>query len=138
MQRRRRLRERIETRIARKKGEDVFLPREFRDLAGEDQVLRALRAMVADKQLVRIGYGVYGRARISSLNGQVYLSCPNGLIGAARQVLNKLGVPWDLTEAQKAYNERRSTQVPVNPVIAVKGRLSRRLSAGNWEVVYVR
>jgi hypothetical protein len=34
------LRERIEARIAWKRGEDVFLPREFRDLGGEDQVLR--------------------------------------------------------------------------------------------------
>jgi len=38
------LREKIESRIARKRREDVFLPREFRDLGGEDQVLRALRA----------------------------------------------------------------------------------------------
>jgi hypothetical protein len=30
------LRERIEGRIARKRGEDVFLPREFADLGGEE------------------------------------------------------------------------------------------------------
>jgi hypothetical protein len=38
------LRERVETRIARKRGEDVFWPREFRDLGGEDQVLRAAQS----------------------------------------------------------------------------------------------
>jgi hypothetical protein len=36
MRRSKTLRERIESRIARKRGEDVFLPREFRDLGGED------------------------------------------------------------------------------------------------------
>jgi hypothetical protein len=37
------LREKIERRIARRRQEDVFLPREFADLGGEDQVLRVLR-----------------------------------------------------------------------------------------------
>ena len=40
MGRRATLRERIETRIVRKRYEDVFLPREFADLGGEDQVGR--------------------------------------------------------------------------------------------------
>jgi len=53
------LREKIETRIARKKGEDVFLTREFSDLGGEDQVLRALRVIMREGQLVRLGYGVF-------------------------------------------------------------------------------
>jgi hypothetical protein len=46
MVRRTTLRERIETRIVRKRGEDAFLPREFADLGGEDQVLRVLRGLV--------------------------------------------------------------------------------------------
>ena len=49
------LRERIEGRIARKRRDDVFLPREFRDLRGEDQVLRVLRILVQEKRLVRLG-----------------------------------------------------------------------------------
>jgi hypothetical protein len=43
----------------------VFLPREFARLAGEDQVLRALRQLVRQGQLVRLGYGAFaphGRA----------------------------------------------------------------------------
>ena len=48
MRRKKTLRERIEERIARKRGEDVFLPREFRDLGGEDQVLRILRLLVRE------------------------------------------------------------------------------------------
>ena len=63
------LRERIEERIARKRGDDVFLTREFRDLGGEDQVLRVLRVLVREKRLVRLGYGVYGRAVVSRLTG---------------------------------------------------------------------
>ena len=132
------LRERIEGRIARRQGEDVFLPREFADLGGEDQVLRALRDLVREKRLVRLGYGVYGRAVVSRLSGEPLLYSANGFLGAARQALTKLGVTWEPTEAERAYNEGRSTQVPVNPVVRVKGRFSRRLRDGNLELVLER
>src|SRR5258708_20774001 len=94
------LRERMEERIARKRGDDVFLPREFRDLGGEDQVLRVLRGMVREKSLVRLGYGVYGRAVLSRLSGEPILYCPNGFLGAARQALPKLGVAWEPTDPE--------------------------------------
>lgn len=48
MPRRKTLREKVEKRIARK-GDPVFLPREFVDLGGEDQILRALRELVRDR-----------------------------------------------------------------------------------------
>ena len=132
------LREKIETRIARKRSEDVFLPREFRDLGGEDQVLRVLRTLVREKRLVRLGYGVYCRAVVSNLSGNPVLFAQNGFLGAARQALTKLGVAWEPTEAERAYNEGRSTQVPVNPVVRVKGRFSRRLFDGKRELVIAK
>jgi hypothetical protein len=132
------LRERIEERIARKRRDDVFLPREFRDLGGEDQVLRVLRGLVGEKRLVRLGYGVYGRAVVSRLTGEPLLYSPNGFLGAARQALTKLGVSWEPTEAERAYNEGRSTQVPLNPVVRIKGRFSRRLSDGKQELALER
>jgi hypothetical protein len=138
MRQQRTLRARIEERIAKKRRDDVFLPREFRDLGGEDQVLRVLRGLVREKRLVRLGYGVYGRAIVSRLTGELLLYSPNGFVGAARQALTKLGVTWEPTEAERAYNEGRSTQVPVNPVVRVKGRFSRRLRDGNLELVLER
>ena len=134
MRKRKTLRARIEERIARKKGEDVFLPREFTDLGDYDQVRRALRSLVRDKRLVRLGYGVYARAIISRLSGEVLLYAPDGLSGAARQALDKLGVKWEPTEWERAYNERRSTQIPARPALRVKGRFSRRLSDGFTEL----
>lgn len=134
MTRKKTLRQKIEARIARDKRHDVFLPREFAHLGGEDQVLRTLRTLVRDGQLVRLGYGVYGRAIISRLSGKPMLYSPNGFIGAARQALDKLGVAWEPTESEKAYNEGRSTQIPVNAVLRVKGRFRRHLSYGNSEL----
>ncbi len=131
------LRKRIETRIARTRS-DVFLPREFADLGGEDQVLRALRELVQRKQLIRLGYGVYGRAVISRLSGEPMLDSTRGFIGAVQETLDKLRVPWEASAARIAYNEGRSTQVPVNPVLRVKGRFSRKLKLGNTEFLIER
>ena len=138
MGRQKTLRQRIETRIARKRGEDVFLPREFGDLGGEDQVLRVLRILVREKRLVRLGYGVYGRAIVSRLSGDPILFSQSGFIGAARQALTKLGVKWEPSEAERDYNEGRSTQIPINPVVRVKGRFSRRLRDGKQELLLAR
>jgi len=138
MPRRTTLRAKIEERIARRKGEDVFLPREFADLSDRDQVLRALRGLVRDGRLVRLGYGVYARAVVSRLTGQPLLYSANGLSGAARQALTKLGVSWEPTEAELAYNEGRSTQIPAKPALRVKGRFSRRLKDRGVELMLVR
>ena len=100
--------------------------------------MRALRGLVREKRLVRLGYGVYGRAVVSRLTGEPLLYGPKGFLGAARQALTKLGVTWEPTEAEQAYNEGRSTQVPVNPVVRVRGRFSRRLRDGNLELVLER
>jgi hypothetical protein len=36
-------------------------------------------------------------------------------------------LPREFRDLQRAYNEGRSTQVPVNPAVRVKGRFVRRL-----------
>jgi hypothetical protein len=129
MARRNSLQAKIEDRIARS-DDEVFLTREFRPLGSERQVLRALHNTVAAGKLVRLGYGVYGRAEPSRLTGQPMLAARNGFVGASRAALNKLGIEWEPTEAERAYNEGRSTQVPANAVVRIKGRFSRRLRYG--------
>ncbi|MFY9478147.1 MAG: S-adenosylhomocysteine hydrolase [Aquabacterium sp.] len=131
------LQDQIEARIA-KRDDAVFLTREFNDLGDKRQVLRALAKTVADGNLIRLGYGVYGRAIRSRLDGRPMLYSQDGFIGAAREALTKLGVAWEPTEWEKAYNEGRSTQVPVNPQLKVKGRFSRKLRDGATELVLDR
>jgi hypothetical protein len=132
------LRERIAAKIERS-DDAVFLTREFRTLGCERHVLRALRQLVEDGKLIRLGYGVYGRAEISRLTGKPMLAAAGGFIGAGRQALEKLGVRWEMTNAQRAYNEGRSTQVPVNPrVRVVKSRVTRKLRHQGHELVMER
>jgi hypothetical protein len=128
------LKQRIRTRVNRTKKTDVFIPRDFADLSGDDQVLRALRSLVKDGALMRLGYGVYARAVRSRISGRLMVSSSNGFHGAALQALNKLGIPWEQSDSTKAYNGRQSTQIPVNPAVKVRKRFSRRLSDGRTEL----
>lgn len=131
------LRERVETRIAERR-DDAFLTREFRDLGGERQVLRALRELTEDGRLIRLGYGAYGRAEISPLTKQPMLS-GDGFGTVSRQVLDKLGVPWEPTQAERAYNEGRSTQVPMTARVRLRGsRFSRKLRYKTMELAVER
>jgi hypothetical protein len=131
------LRERIEARIARRSG-DAFLTREFRDLGEERQVLRALRELVDEGKLIRLGYGAYGRAEISPITKQPMLA-GDGFGAVSRQVLDKLKVPWEPAAAERAYNEGRSTQVPMTPRVRLRGsRFSRKLRYKNMELTVER
>jgi hypothetical protein len=131
------LRERIEARIAERR-DDAFLTREFRDLAGERQVLRALRELTDEGRLIRLGYGVYGRAEISAITQKPMLA-GDGFGPVARHVLNKLNVPWEPTTAEIAYNEGRSTQVPMTPRVRLrKSRFSRKLRYNRMELTFER
>ena len=132
-QRRVTLRQRVEARIARRR-DDAFLTREFLDLGGTRQVLRVLRELTEQGKLIRLGYGVYGRAEISSLTNQPMLA-GYGFGPVARQALDKLKVRWEPGTWERAYNEGRTTQVPVNPIVRlVKSRCSRRLKYQDTEL----
>ena len=118
--------------------DDVFLTREFSDLAGERQVLRALRELTEAGQLIRLGYGVYGRAELSSITQKPMLA-GDGFGPVARQVLDKLNIPWEPTTAERAYNEGRSTQVPMTPRVRLRNsRFSRKLRYNTMELTFER
>ncbi len=137
MPRRITLQQKIEARIARKR-DDVFLCREFADLSGPRQVLRALRALTEQGKLIRLGYGVYGRAEISPITKQPMLA-GNGFGSIARRALDKLRVPWEPTKWERAYNEGRSTQVPMTARVRLLGkRFNRKLRYRSMELTFER
>jgi hypothetical protein len=131
------LREKIAARIARRGG-DAFLTREFLDLGGERQVMRALRELVDEGRLIRLGYGAYGRAEISSITQKPMLA-GDGFNAVSRQVLDKLKVRWEPSDAERAYNEGRSTQVPMTSRVRLRGsRFSRKLRYNSMELTVER
>jgi hypothetical protein len=101
---------RLEKRIARKRG-DVFLRADFDDLGGYDQVGRALRGLVRKGRLMKIGQGLYARARRSSLDnklmpekGLVTLKerCDGSASKRCRHVLNAPTMPDGVSKCRPA------------------------------------
>ena len=129
------LEKRIAERIARRKG-NVFLRRDFEDLGAYDQVGRGLRCLAAKGQLVRIGYGIYARAAVSPLSGKTVPAKP--LPALAREALARLNVETAPSNFERAYSEGRTTQVPTGRMIAVRGRISRKIGHDGKFAVFER
>lgn len=119
-----RLEDRMAYRVERKKG-SVYLREDFSDLADYDQIGRGLRRLVARGTLVKIGYGLYARAKLSPLSGNTVPE--KSLPSLAAEALKRLKVKVGASQEARAYNEGRSTQVPTGRVLAVKGRISRKI-----------
>ncbi|MBP6825967.1 MAG: hypothetical protein KA165_05310 [Saprospiraceae bacterium] len=129
------LERKIAVRISRKKS-TVILRKDFDDLGGYDQVGRALRTLAAKGKIMKIGYGLYARTTLSSLSGKPVPEKP--LPSLAKEALQRLGVETAPSTLEKAYNADKSTQVPTGRMIAVKGRVSRKIGYGGAYISYER
>jgi hypothetical protein len=130
------LRERIAVQAAAS-DDEVFLTREFRHLGCERHVLRALGQLVAQGRLIRLGYGVYGRAGQSGVDGEPVLMARGGFIGASQQVLDKLGVSWEPGSVGTPANDDQLATASLT--VRVKGsRIIRKLRHQNRELVLER
>jgi hypothetical protein len=127
--------ERLEKRIARKRG-DVFLREDFSDLGGYDQVGRALRGLVRKGRLMKAGYGLYTRTRPSVLDGKP--TPTKGIREFAAEALGRLGIETVPTRMEQAYNARQTTQVPTGRVIGVRGRVRRQITYNGFPLGYER
>ncbi len=122
-------------RVKRKKC-NVFLRKDFRDLGSYDQVGRALKKLVEEGQLVSIGYGLYARATKSPSSKKTIPV--KDLPALANEAVERLGAKPELSQFVRAYNEAKTTQVPTGRVIAVNGRISRRIGFDGKYVSFER
>ena len=118
------LESKIRYRLSRSK-DVVFTPKDLLDLSDRDQVGRVLRRLVAEGVLVKIGYGLYAKAKRSSVTGKAIPV--KALPELAKEALAKLGVRVLPSTAERAYNRGETTQVPTGRVIGVEGRISRKI-----------
>jgi hypothetical protein len=122
--------------MATRPDEVVFLRSEFTEAlpacsrAGID---RAIKQMVEEGGLVRLGYGIVARCtrRMNTITGKQNEYLPIGFRSCVKQALDKLGVPNRLDSASRAYNERRTTQVPAWTAFDIgNARFSRKIAFG--------
>lgn len=126
---------RILARISRMKS-SVILREDFIDLGGYDQVGRALRQLARKGRILKIGYGLYAKTKVSSLTGEILPT--QNLPNLAKEALKRLGVEVNLTKAELDYQAGRSTQIPTGRLIGVKNRISRKIGYKGASIFYER
>tara|TARA_R110001599_G_scaffold325211_1_gene537295 strand:- start:1182 stop:1541 length:360 start_codon:yes stop_codon:yes gene_type:complete len=109
----------------------IFLRDDFAALEGYDQVGRVLRQLETLGRLVRIGKGLYAKARQNRIPGKSMIAAPGGFDQAAKEALNRLEVQWEPASAEKSY-QAGATHIPARVVVRVKGSFNRRISFGNY------
>ncbi len=89
--------------------DNVFLRAEFDRFGAYRQVSPALRALVSEGLLLRVGYGTYVKTRPSSLFGKPVPA--DTLLNVAFAVMKKLGVKADVGRAAKALSRKYPTAI---------------------------
>ncbi len=115
----------IEARV-RTSDSAVFMREDFADVVGYRQVGRILNDLQNEGKLARVGQGAYARIIISPLTGNIITD--GALPDLARELAERIGAKVRPTRAERAYAERRSTQVPMGRVIGINKRSTRELS----------
>jgi Family of unknown function (DUF6088) len=128
--------DRIKRSVANR-ADGVFLRSEFVHLGSPAQVGRALAQCTREGGLVRLGVGVFAKAKSSVLTGKPIPARPLEVL--APEVLKKLGVQVMPSRLMQDYNAGRSTQLPAGIVLNTgKRRIARSLSFNGKTVQYER
>jgi len=128
------LEERLKRVITMRKDE-VFVRAELAGLGSEAQVSRALRSLIASGRIVKLGVGIYAKAKKSALSGKAIPVKPVSVL--APVALRKLGVDVSPGQMAKEYNSGATTQLPAGAVLSTgKRRINRKIAFGNQVIIY--
>lgn len=120
-------------RISQQKS-SIVLRTDFSDLEESGLVEEAFALLVAQWELVKIGEGVYSKARINALTGK-----PTALDGfkvAALEALDRLGIEWEFSAGEQAYLDGKSNLIPGATCVVVTGPERPALSLGEFRIKY--
>lgn len=124
-------------RSVRNRADLVFRPTDFLLFGSEASVKRALKELTDLGVLVRLGVGIYAKAKPSVISGKSIPIQPLEVLGP--QALSKLGVRLKESVQTANYNSGRSTQVPTGLVINIgKQRISRKIGFNGKFLQYER
>jgi hypothetical protein len=125
------------TRSIRHRRGVVILRSELAHLGGRSQLTRVLSELVASRQLVRVGHGIYAKTRMNRFTNSLMPAAPFEVIAA--EALRKLGVSVTPGRLAAEYNAGLTTQIPMLPVVSTGvRRIRRRIEVGQKRLLYER
>jgi hypothetical protein len=120
----------VKVRINRSKRY-VFARADFADIAGYDQVGRVLKKLVDAGDLLRIGYGLYTKARKNRITGNLMPASPSGADGVILEAIEKLGIDYKFDEFSQRSIDGDSLQIPASFQIVTNNRFKRKIVVNN-------
>ncbi len=112
----------------------IVLRSDLNELGDSRQISRALRALVEDGELIKFGYGVYVKAQITEYSDEPIMIVT--MAEACIEVLERLGIEWELGQAIKDYNKGKTQQLPTKFIIKLKKRFRGQLGTKRRAVVF--
>ena len=113
---------------------NIILRKDINDLGSYRQISRALKELIVEKKLVKIGAGIYAKAYLSKYSDIPLIK--NGTDSTLREALKRLGITYEPSNAEKEYNEGKTTQVPVRNIVRLKNRCRRRIGYRNSKLIF--
>ncbi|MCK4608011.1 MAG: type IV toxin-antitoxin system AbiEi family antitoxin domain-containing protein [Gammaproteobacteria bacterium] len=113
---------------------NVILRSDLSNLGLPRQVSRALQALVEDGELIKLGYGVYAKAKKNK-----YIDIPilqGAFEAVCMEALDRLGIDWELGSTIKEYNEDKTTQVPIKFIVKLNDRYRGTLGDGRRKLIF--
>lgn len=110
----------------------VFERKDFDGFASYDQIGRALRQLVKQGELIKLGYGLYTKARMNSLTGRPMPTNPGGSDALMREILKMKGVDFEMDKLSLQSLSGKSTQIPCSIQYSWNHKqFNRKLAVGN-------
>lgn len=112
----------------------VLLRKDFEQLGEYGKVGRVLKNLVSEGKIIKVGYGIYVKAKVSSISGKIIPEI--SLRELAIEALTRLGIEVIEAKTTIAYNNGQSEQVPTGRLIAVKNFTNRKIGYDNKHISY--
>ncbi|WP_299141031.1 S-adenosylhomocysteine hydrolase [uncultured Vibrio sp.] len=110
----------------------VFERKDFDGFASYDQIGRALRQLVKQGELIKLGYGLYTKARMNSLTDRPMPTNPGGSDALMREILKMKGVDFEMDKLSLQSLSGKSTQIPSSIQYSWNPKqFNRKLAVGN-------
>ena len=94
-----------------------------------------MRSIMLKGFLVKAGYGIYVKAKKSSLTGKPIPVIQ--LVELGLEALSKMGIDADLGVSAKEYMAGKSTQLPVAPIVNIgSSRVVRKIGFAGKQIRY--
>lgn len=120
----------VREKVRKAKKKNVFLRKDFEKLGGYKQVGRALNQLTEEGILIKIGYGLYAKARKNSLTGKPMLAADNGFAQVSEEALKRLKVNYKIAP----LGSGNDTQVRAKSAVIIYDRFSRKIGTDKFQL----